>query len=146
MSDIEIVAKLLISVLFGGVIGYVRERYGKAAGLRTHIMVCFGSTLFTLASIYMMTISKFADPSRIASMIVSGIGFIGAGAILREGGSIKGLTTASSIWAVAAIGLAVGIGMYSGAIAATIIGVVVLEGLSRFERKFISPDKGKSES
>lgn len=145
MTDIEIIAKLLLAALLGGIIGYIRERYGKAAGLRTHIMVCFGSTLFTLVSLYMATAFNEVDPSRIASMVVSGIGFIGAGAILREGGAVKGLTTASSIWAVAAIGLAVGVGMYSAAIAATVIAVVVLEVLSKFERKFITPGKGHQE-
>ncbi len=145
MTNIDIISRLLLAALLGGVIGYVRERYGKAAGLRTHIMVCFGSTLFTLTSIYMAAQWPNVDPSRIASMVVSGIGFIGAGAILREGGSVRGLTTASSVWAVSAIGLSVGIGMYSAAITATLIAVIVLEVLSRVERKFIVGSKGKLE-
>jgi putative Mg2+ transporter-C (MgtC) family protein len=145
MTETEIIIKLLLACLFGGTIGFIRERERKAAGLRTHIMVCLGATLFMLISIYMSIVYKGVDAARIASTVVTGIGFIGAGAIIREGGAVRGLTTAASIWAVAAIGLAVGSGMYAAAITTTIITIVVLQILSLVERKYISPEKGKEE-
>lgn len=143
MSEIEITLKLLLACIFGGVVGVVRERYGKAAGLRTHMMVAMGAALFTLVSIYMAIEFRGVDASRVASAVVTGIGFLGAGAIIREGGSVIGLTTAASVWAVSAIGLAVGCGMYFAATITTVLTVVVLEVLSRVEKKYISPRKGK---
>lgn len=141
MSEIEIVLRLLAACLFGGVIGYIRERGGKAAGLRTHILVCLGSALFTVVSIYMATTFKGVDASRIASTVVTGIGFIGAGAIIQEGGAVRGITTAASIWAVSAIGLAVGCGMYITATASTLIALLVLQALSMVERKYIRTER-----
>jgi putative Mg2+ transporter-C (MgtC) family protein len=144
MSEIEITIRLLLSCFFGGVVGFIRERDRKAAGLRTHIMVAVGSTLFTLVSIYMAMTFVNVDASRVAAAVVTGIGFLCAGAIIRDGGSVRGLTTAASVWAVSAIGIAVGCGMYFTASVATFIAFIVLEGLSRVERKYISPDKGKT--
>ncbi|MFH1552492.1 MAG: MgtC/SapB family protein, partial [Candidatus Omnitrophota bacterium] len=111
MSSLVILLRILMSALFAGCIGIEREIHGRAAGLRTHILVCVGSTLFMLTSI--MVCVNYGhigqvDPSRIAAGVVTGIGFLGAGAIIRYGASIHGLTTAASIWAVAAVGLAVG--------------------------------------
>ena len=111
MSDAAIVVRLLLAVLLGGAVGLERERHGRAAGLRTHILVCVGSTLMMCLSIFLYENFQ-SDPSRIASQVVSGIGFLGAGTILRFRVSVKGLTTAASLWAVSGIGLAVGAGFY----------------------------------
>ena len=125
--ELEMVLRLLLAAVLGAVIGYQRERVGKPAGLRTHILVCVGSALFTIASIY-----GFGDPSaaaRIAAGIVAGIGFIGAGAIMhRDGGIVEGLTTAATIWAVAAIGLAAGAGLYlvAGVTTGVTLGILFL--------------------
>lgn len=107
--------RIILSFLIGAVIGVEREAQNQAAGLRTHILISIGSTIVMLLSIYIpQTFTTFqnGDPGRIAAQAVSGIGFLGAGAILKFGGNIKGLTTAASIWAMAALGLAIGAGMY----------------------------------
>ena len=101
--------RLFAAVLLGSFIGYERERTGKPAGVRTHAMVCLGAALFTIISIY--GFAPGADTSRVAAMIVSGIGFLGAGAILHERGGVQGLTTAASLWVTAAVGMAVAVGM-----------------------------------
>ena len=101
--------RLVMAVLLGALGGYERERQGKPAGLRTHAMVALGAALFTVVSLY--GFGTTADTSRVAAMIVSGIGFLGAGAILHERGGVQGLTTAASLWVTAAIGIAVGVGM-----------------------------------
>ena len=141
MTETIIIVKLFLACLLGGLIGFIREREKKAAGLRTHMLVCLGSTLFMLISIYMSTQFKFTDAARIAANVVTGIGFIGAGAIIREGGSIRGITTAASIWTVAAIGLAVGCEYYLAAVVATLVTLVVLQVVHEIERRYISPEK-----
>jgi putative Mg2+ transporter-C (MgtC) family protein len=109
MHDILVMAfKLLLAGLLGGFVGYEREVHEHPAGLRTHILVCMGAAVFTLVSLSFGP--GISDPARIAAQIVSGIGFLGAGAILRQGNIVRGLTTAASLWTVAAIGMAVGIG------------------------------------
>ena len=115
--------RLVLAVVFGSIIGLERELHNHPAGFRTHVLVCIGSTLFTLVSV-----SSFggADPSRVAAQIVSGIGFLGAGTILREGATIRGLTTAASLWSVAGVGMAIGTGYYWGATLTTALMVVVL--------------------
>ena len=125
--QVEMVLRLLLAAGLGAAIGYQREKAGKPAGLRTHILVCIGAALFTIASIYGFGMG--ADPARIAAGIVVGIGFLGAGAIMRRGeGIVEGLTTAATIWAVAAIGLAAGAGLYliSGVAAAVTLVVLFL--------------------
>jgi len=118
------VLRLLLAAALGAIIGYQRERAGKPAGLRTHVLICVGAALFTVASIFGFTT---ADQARVAAGIVTGIGFLGAGAILHGGGGmVAGLTTAASIWAVASIGLAAGTGLYLLSAAATAIILVVL--------------------
>ena len=121
---VEAILRLLLAAFLGAVIGYQRERAGKEAGLRTHILISTGAALFTVASIYGFAGS---DPSRIAAGIVTGIGFLGAGAIIRstEGG-IVGLTTATTIWVSACIGMAAGAGMYILAPVATLVVLIVL--------------------
>ncbi|MFQ6104970.1 MAG: MgtC/SapB family protein [Candidatus Glassbacteria bacterium] len=127
MSYVLTSLKLLLSLALGGLIGYEREAESKPAGLRTLALVSLGSCLFTIASIRIAgTEDGSFDPGRVASGIVTGVGFLGAGAILRSGGSVLGLTTAASIWLVAAIGMAVGMGMYGEALLATLIGYIIL--------------------
>ncbi|MDD2282097.1 MAG: MgtC/SapB family protein [Eubacteriales bacterium] len=126
--------RLVLAVIFGSVIGLERELHNHPAGFRTHILVCTGSALFTLVSV-----NSFgnADPSRVAAQIVSGIGFLGAGTILREGATIRGLTTAASLWSVAGVGMAIGTGYYLGAILTTVLMVVVLFFFSFLEQRIL---------
>ena len=114
----HVLLRLSVAAALGGAIGLERELRERGAGLRTHLVVCVGSALFTLVSAYAF-VGPHVDPTRIAAQIVSGIGFLGAGAIIRQGLSVRGLTTAATLWLVAAIGMAVGAGYYSAALIAT---------------------------
>ncbi len=128
----ELVVRLLLAVVLCGLVGLERETRGQAAGLRTHVVVGLGAALFTVVSAYGFADAGVSDPTRIAAQIVSGIGFLGAGAILRTGGSVRGLTTAGTLWVVAALGMAAGAGAYAAAIAATLVlvpAIVVLRSL-----------------
>ncbi len=124
-TELEMISRLLLAVGLAALIGLERQHAKKRAGLRTHLLVCVGAALFTIASIY--GFGGEADPARVAAGIVAGIGFLGAGTIVstREG-SLVGLTTAASIWAVAAIGLAAGAGLYILAPVATLIVLIAL--------------------
>lgn len=127
---------LLLAVVLGGLIGLERELHGHPAGLRTHILVCVGSTLITLVSVSIGQVGGAkGDPARLAAQIVSGIGFLGAGAILREGATVRGLTTAASVWTTAGIGIALGASPFYGqlAVAATVIVLLTLWLLNRVE-------------
>lgn len=126
--------RLLLASVLGGVVGWQRESADKPAGFRTHIIVCLGAALFTLVSAVGF-FGSGADPARVASNIVVGIGFLGAGTIWRTGGSVQGLTTAASLWTVAAIGTAAGLGYYFGAAAATLIVIVTLTAMKWFEER-----------
>lgn len=139
-SDLELIIRLLVSVLLGGIIGFERERSHKPAGLRTHIFVCMGACLFTIASFYLLPtdIAGSFDATRIAAGVVAGISFIGAGSIIALRGDVKGLTTASSLWVIAAIGLIVGLGNYILPIITTVIAYVILR-LDRVEKKWRTP-------
>ena len=118
------ILRLLLAAALGAIIGYQRERAGKPAGLRTHTLICLGSALFTIASIYGFS---GVNPAQVAAGIVAGIGFLGAGAIFhRQGGIVEGLTTAATIWAVAAIGLAAGAGLYLISAITAVVALVVL--------------------
>ena len=126
-------ARLSLAAVLGGAIGFERELRDREAGLRTHLLVCLGSSLFTIVSAYgfreFLTSGDQvirADPTRIAAQIVTGIGFLGAGAIIRQGLSIRGLTTAATLWVSAAIGIAAGAGYYSGAVIGTVVTIVAL--------------------
>ena len=133
------VLRLVLSLLLSSLIGLERESRRQQAGFRTHILISLGSTLLMLLSIYIpQTFQNFqnGDPGRIAAQVVSGIGFLGAGAIFKLGSNVRGLTTAATIWAVAAIGLTVGAGMYSGALIATLLILFVLIILDWVENKF----------
>ena len=123
--ELEMVLRLIMATALGAIIGYQRERAAKPAGLRTHILICVGAALFTIASLYGFGIG--ADPARIAAGVVAGVGFLGAGAIIRrDEGLVAGLTTAATIWAVAAIGLAAGAGLYLVSAVTTVLILVVL--------------------
>jgi len=122
--DPEILVRLLLAAVVGGIIGYERKRLNKPAGLRTHMLVSMGAALFTIVSI---TSFSNVDPSRVVAGIVTGIGFLGAGTIFREKDTIKGLTTAASLWAVAAIGITAGIGEYAIMATATVLVILILQ-------------------
>ena len=126
----DMVLRLLVSLILSSLIGMERETHGRPAGLRTHMLVCVGATLFTICS-YVIG-GGYYDPGRIAAQIVTGVGFLGAGTIIHQGSVVRGLTTAASIWAVAAIGVAVGIGgvlMWLAAIASVMVfGTLYLMG------------------
>jgi putative Mg2+ transporter-C (MgtC) family protein len=141
ISQGEVILRLIVATAFGGLIGLERESHKRPAGFRTHILVCVGSALIMIISQYAFL--EFSgklgyDPGRIAAQVISGIGFLGAGTILREGSTIKGLTTAASLWVVAGIGLAVGTGFYVSAAVTTGLVVIVLVVFDRFERRFIA--------
>jgi putative Mg2+ transporter-C (MgtC) family protein len=134
ISDGELLLRLGLTVVLCGAIGLEREARGQAAGLRTHILVGVGAALFTLVSAYAFESGapgQRVDPTRIAAQIVTGIGFLGAGSIIQQGLTVRGLTTAAALWVVAAIGMAVGAGYYLGASASTGIILVSLIGFRR---------------
>ena len=132
--ELEMVLRLLLAVALGTAIGFERERAGKPAGLRTHVLVCIGAALFTVASVY--GFGENGDPARVAAGVVAGVGFLGAGTIIRTGeGVLAGLTTASSIWAVAAIGLVAGAGLYILAPVATLVVIGILRLPRRISRE-----------
>jgi putative Mg2+ transporter-C (MgtC) family protein len=134
-----IIFRLVLSLILGGLIGWERESRRQPAGLRTHILICIGSTLLMLTSIFIpQTFENFqnGDPGRIAAQVVSGIGFLGGGAIFKLGANIRGLTTAATIWAVAAIGLTIGAGAYVGAIIATLLILFVLIVMDKVENRY----------
>jgi len=129
LSDNQIIWRLVLSVVLSGLIGLERQLHRRQAGLRTHILVSLGSCLIMLTSLYVFDIYKDKvplDPARIAAGVITGIGFLGAGTIIRERAEVRGLTTAASLWVVAGIGLAVGVGFNRAAIYTTILAMVVL--------------------
>jgi len=143
LPDTEIAVRLLVATLLSGIVGLERERGERAAGLRTHALVGLGSCLLMIVSAFGFEDWHYSpgalDPSRIAAQVVSGIGFLGAGVIIfqRDGGVVCGLTTAASVWVVAAIGLAVGGGLYITSIVATAITLLILAGLKPLERRVV---------
>jgi len=143
LSNLDMIARLLLATLLTGLIGFEREATGKAAGLRTHAMVGFGAALFTIISI-----AGFSegDPGRVAAQIVTGIGFLGAGAIWRSEDRVRGLTTAAGLWAAAAVGMGIGSGLLLIGTVGTLITLLVLLGLRRIDiiiarRIAITPDQ-----
>lgn len=129
LDDAQVVQHLVLALVLSGLIGLERQIRRRTAGLRTHILVCLGSCLMMLTSIHVFDIYKNEvplDPARIAAGVITGVGFLGAGAIMVDRSNIKGLTTAASIWMVSAIGLAVGCGFYSAAIVSTFLTLAVL--------------------
>ena len=136
-NDTEIIIRLLLSLILSGLIGLERQMHRRTAGLRTHILVSLGSCLIMLTSLYIFDIYKNEvplDPARIAAGVITGIGFLGAGAIIRDREGIKGLTTAASLWVVAGIGLATGCGFYKAALFTTVLALITLFFLRYVER------------
>lgn len=137
---LEDIVKLVIAIIVGGLIGIERENVNKPAGFRTHILVCVGSTLVMMTSKYIFKVyySGHAniDVARLGAQVISGIGFLGAGTIIKDGATVKGLTTAATLWAISCIGLAIGIGYYRGAILATLAVYLTLILLKKFEVRF----------
>lgn len=132
------VMRLVLAMCLGAVIGWERKRRGQAAGLRTFTLISLGACLAMLLSIYVPQEYlglKNGDPGRIAAQVVTGVGFLGGGAMIQQKGRIRGLTTAAGIWVVATLGMAVGVGMYGAAIAATLLVLVTLVSLERWEHK-----------
>ena len=138
VNTMQAIYKLCLSLVLGSVVGFERKRKGQMAGVRTFALISMGATLAMLISIYVpqeyMGL-KNGDPGRIAAQVISGIGFLGAGAIIQMKGSVRGLTTAAGIWMVSTIGLAVGVGMYTLSVMATLLILFILVQLERFEHK-----------
>lgn len=128
---LELMLQVGLATLLGGAIGLERELGGKPAGLRTNILICIGSVLYTHLSLVMT--GENTDPTRVAGQIVTGVGFIGAGTILHARGAVVGLTSAATIWVVAAIGVALGSGYYLEGLGTTLAVIIVLQGLGRVE-------------
>ncbi len=136
ITETQMIIRLMLAAFLGGAVGIEREINSKAAGFRTHILVCIGSCLIMLTSMHMFDIYRgvtSVDPGRIAAQVVSGIGFLGAGTIIRSRASVFGLTTAASLWSVAGIGLAVGSGLFIVSIFTTVLIVGSLLVLSRVQ-------------
>lgn len=138
ISSISIVARLGLAILFGGLIGFEREKKNRAAGIRTHMLVCIGACLTMMTNQFIIqTLSYGGDPTRMGAQVISGIGFLGAGTILVTGQhQIKGLTTAAGLWASACLGLAIGIGFYKGAIIGFVVTVMAIVSFQRLDRIF----------
>lgn len=134
LSDAELVTRLLTAAFLGGLLGFERELRQKSAGLRTNILIAMGSALFTLMSYELAAEGTSGDPGRVAAQIVTGIGFLGAGAIMRTDGGIQGLTTAATVWVNAAVGVAAGAGEYHIATIATAVTLGALLVLAPAER------------
>lgn len=150
LSNQELVIRLLVAAILGGLIGWDREKKDGVAGLRTHMLVCVGSSLMMIVSAFgfkdiLGQPAVVLDPSRMAAQVISGIGFLGAGTILfLRPQIIRGLTTAAGLWSVAGVGLAVGGGLYLAAVVATIIIFVILALIKPFEKKFLKSIKGRT--
>jgi len=136
LGALSVVGKLLVAAILGGVVGLERESLNRPAGFRTHILVCMGSALIMMVSIDLFKVyhgQTAVDPGRIAAQVVSGIGFLGAGTIMHEGATVRGLTTAASLWVIAGIGLAVGAGLFLPAAATAGLVLLTLVFLARLD-------------
>ena len=138
LTEVQMIVRLLFAALLGGVVGIERELHEKAAGFRTHILVCIGSCVIMLTSMHLFDVYNgiaSVDPGRIAAQVVSGIGFLGAGTIIRSRVSVAGLTTAASLWSIAGVGLAVGSGLFIMSAFATVLILSSLLVLSKVHDK-----------
>lgn len=143
-----IALRLFSAALLGGIVGMERENKKRAAGLRTHVLVCLGSSLVMVLSEYLILQYRGltnVDPARLGAQVISGIGFLGAGTIIKQGISVKGLTTAASLWAVACIGLAAGAGFYAAAVISAVIVFITLRTLSKFENVLLYKEETEAE-
>lgn len=148
-QDIDMIIKLSAATFLGGLIGMEREWHGKEAGFRTHALVCLGSALIMIVSIQIYQIyhaSTNMDPGRIAAQVVSGIGFLGAGAIIRSKEKVTGLTTAAVLWSAAGVGLACGLGQYKPAVIATLLILIVLIFFSKIDEFVTKKSRRKKPS
>jgi putative Mg2+ transporter-C (MgtC) family protein len=140
-TDLQMITRLLLTLVLSGLIGLERQVHRRDAGLRTHILVALGSCLIMLTSLYVFDIYKdkvSLDPSRIAAGVITGIGFLGAGTIIRAPNGVRGLTTAASLWVAAGIGLAVGCGFNRMAVYTTVLVLIVLYLLRYIEDRLIN--------
>ncbi|RKN71836.1 MgtC/SapB family protein [Paenibacillus ginsengarvi] len=149
LGELQLSLRLVLALVFGGLVGIEREQNNHPAGFRTHILVCLGACLIMLLSIY--GFSQFADepnvrldPARLAAQVITGIGFLGAGTIIFNGNSISGLTTAASLWVVAAIGLATGAGFYYSAVLTTVFVLLSLWILNKVEKKWLGGKRART--
>ena len=140
------VIAMLVSTALGTLVGWERQMGRKPAGLRTHVLVCMGSTMFVLLTVHAANAFGGAgmDPTRIIHGVITGVGFLGAGSIMRQEGYVQGLTTAASIWMVAAIGTTVGVHAYSLAIVGTVLALLVLEGY-RWVERWLTPNDASND-
>lgn len=154
ITELELILRLALAAVLGAVIGFEREWRDRTAGLRTHMLVCLGSAVFTIVSAYgfsewyssvpsMERSTVVSDPTRIAAQIVTGIGFLGAGAIFRSDDGVRGLTTAASLWMMAAIGLACGAGYYELAVASTVLMLLILVALRQVSGRIKAMNRGE---
>lgn len=145
ITDYEMMLRIFVACILSGLIGLEREWRRHEAGLRTHILVCIGSTLIMLTSLHVFDIYKTqapVDPTRIAAGVITGIGFLGAGTIIRAEEGVRGLTTASSLWVVAALGLSVGCGFYKASVFVTFLVLTVLLFLRKLESSLLKKGVG----
>lgn len=143
LNEWVIIFRLILAAVLSGIVGFEREFHGRAAGFRTHILLCVGTTLIMITSVHIFDVYSGRtpiDPARLAAGVVTGIGFLGAGTIMRYKASVRGLTTAASLWVVTGVGLAVGSGLYFGSIATTALAVVTLMLFGRLEHSMIRKD------
>ncbi|MDP3791794.1 MAG: MgtC/SapB family protein [Candidatus Omnitrophota bacterium] len=143
LNEWTIVFRLILAAILSGIVGFEREFHGRAAGFRTHILLCVGTTLIMITSVHIFDVYSGRtpiDPARLAAGVVTGIGFLGAGTIMRYKASVRGLTTAASLWVVTGIGLAVGSGLYFGSILTTALAVITLMLFGRLEHAMIRKD------
>jgi putative Mg2+ transporter-C (MgtC) family protein len=137
----EVVIKSFIAIVLGSIIGLERETHNHPAGLRTHALVCFGASIVMMIGLYMQNTIAVDATSRLIQGVITGIGFIGAGTILRDGNTVRGLTTAATVWVTACIGLAVGIGMYIESVILTLFMLLLLIGFRWVEYKWLNQYK-----
>ena len=146
ITEVEIVIRLCLAFAAGSIIGFERSSRHHVAGLRTHILIAVGASCLMLLSVWLPQRLGGGDPGRIAAQVVSGMGFLGAGAIIRLGNNIKGLTTAASLWITAAIGLTIGAGMYFAALVVVILAFIALVVMHFVEKKIFPEDTLKKDS
>ncbi|MDR3337292.1 MAG: MgtC/SapB family protein [Treponema sp.] len=146
LTTADMIIRLCLSFAAGIIIGFERASRHQVAGLRTHVLICLGATLLMLLSIWLpqeYNYLKNGDPGRIAAQVVSGIGFLGAGAMIRLGNNIKGLTTAASLWLIAAVGMTIGAGMFLAAALVEVLTLIALLGLGAIETKVFPSERNK---
>jgi putative Mg2+ transporter-C (MgtC) family protein len=146
LTPLDMVVRLCLSFAAGTIVGLERASRRQVAGMRTHVIICLGATLLMILSIWLpqeFSGLKNGDPGRIAAQVVSGIGFLGAGAMIRLGNNVRGLTTAASLWLIAAVGMAIGAGLYLGAAIAEALALAALWGLGKFESRIFPAERNK---